>query len=504
MDGRFKSKQQGVILVMSAIFIVLLIGIGSFAIDLGRLFTLRTQLQNAVDAAALAAAMELDGQADAQSRAMARARELLNFESSYTNDERTLLSDTHLQDDAFIFYCSIGSKYELDPTACSGGASTTDSNKLFALGDSDSHFVAINLLRRDIDLLMLPVLSAFGIDTAATAGVSAYALAGRHHFVCDFPPLMICDPSENPAWGELTPGRQVVLKKQTGNQWAPGNFGFLIPSAVPGYSGNQALGAALADAGSQGCSYPFVSTNPGNKAQWPRLGINTRFGLYKGGTFSEFNPAPNVVDYPRDDNLNLDENEIFGSGQWNDTETGPPPPGAELRPSTLSRNDYQDYYHSYIGHPMPAGLGTLSRWEMYQWELGSDGSDEWQEEPVTTPTIMPILNPALELTLNDQEESCAGTNWFNKDCKVIDGNPTIGADAPNRRAVTVAILKCEELGLHGSEVDVPAPRFGRFFITEHILPPGGGSEDKVNIYAEYIDDLSELDADYHVEVQLYE
>ncbi len=281
MDGRFKSKQQGVILVMSAIFIVLLIGIGSFAIDLGRLFTLRTQLQNAVDAAALAAAMELDGEADAQSRAMARARELLNFESSYTNDERTLLSDTHLQDDAFIFYCSIGSKYELDPTACSGGASTTDGNKLFALGDSDSHFVAINLLRRDIDLLMLPVLSAFGIDTAATAGVSAYALAGRHHFVCDFPPLMICDPSENPAWGELTPGRQVVLKKQTGNQWAPGNFGFLIPSNVPGYSGNQALGAALADAGSQGCSYPFVSTNPGNKAQWPRLGINTRFGLYK-------------------------------------------------------------------------------------------------------------------------------------------------------------------------------------------------------------------------------
>ncbi len=211
-----------------------------------------------------------------------------------------------------------------------------------------------------------------------------------------------------------------------------------------------------------------------------------------------------MVDYPRDDNLNLDEDEIFGNGQWNATETGPPPPGAELRPSTLSRNDYQDYYHSYIGHPMPPGLGTLSRWGMYQWELGSDGSNEWQEEPVTTPTILPILNPALELTLNDQEESCADTNWFNKDCKVIDGNPTIGADAPNRRAVTVAILKCEELGLHGSEVDVPAPRFGHFFITEHILPPGGGNEDKVNIYAEYIDDLSELDADYHVEVQLYE
>ncbi|MEJ1355209.1 MAG: Tad domain-containing protein [Candidatus Sedimenticola sp. (ex Thyasira tokunagai)] len=519
MDRRLKSKQQGVILVMSAIFIVLLVGIGSFAADLGRLFVLRTQMQNAVDAAALAAAMELDGQAGAQDRAMARARELLTFESSYTNDERTLLSLDHLPDSAFTFYCSIGSKNEPDPASCSG---TVEDSKIHVIDDDDdsgAHYVAIDLELREIDLYMLPALSAMGIETPATAGVSAYALAGRHFYICEFPPLMICDPAGSTPWGDsshpIQPGRQVILKKQVGNQWAPGNFGFLVPSTVAGYSGNQALGAALADASSQGCSYPFVSTNPGNKAQWPRLGINTRFGLYKGGTFSEFTPSPNVVDYPRDDNLNDDEDKIFGLGVWNDSgeseAADPPDPG--LRPSELSRNDYYDGYHALYGLGLtpPPGLdlavhnnSTTSRWGFYQWELGSDGSDDWQEQPVTIPYHRPVLHSSLESTLHDDEKACAGANWFNKDCKVIDGATGADTTRPDRRIMTVAVVKCEELGIHGAEVGVPVSRFSHFFLTEHILPPGGGNEDKVNIYAEYIDDASGLDTNYHVEVQLYE
>ena len=56
-----RQAQRGALMVATALFIVVLVGIGTLALDLGRLFILKTQMQNAVDAAALAAAAELTG-----------------------------------------------------------------------------------------------------------------------------------------------------------------------------------------------------------------------------------------------------------------------------------------------------------------------------------------------------------------------------------------------------------------------------------------------------------
>src|SRR2546425_11815719 len=60
--GQGRSRNQaGSILVVVAAGIVVLIGIAGLAIDMGMLYNVRTDLQNAMDAAAMAGASQLNG-----------------------------------------------------------------------------------------------------------------------------------------------------------------------------------------------------------------------------------------------------------------------------------------------------------------------------------------------------------------------------------------------------------------------------------------------------------
>lgn len=76
-------KQQGAYLAMMAVLIVVLIGIAALVLDLGRVLTLRADMQAAADAAALAAAVELDGKPGAIDRARSAARFLISHDSRF-------------------------------------------------------------------------------------------------------------------------------------------------------------------------------------------------------------------------------------------------------------------------------------------------------------------------------------------------------------------------------------------------------------------------------------
>ena len=60
-SGTDRKKERGAILYIVAASLVVLIGFAGFAIDLGMLYNVKTDLQNATDAAALAGAWQLDG-----------------------------------------------------------------------------------------------------------------------------------------------------------------------------------------------------------------------------------------------------------------------------------------------------------------------------------------------------------------------------------------------------------------------------------------------------------
>ena len=72
--GKFGAATGGAVAIYVAFVSVALIGALVLAIDIGRLTVVRSQMQNAVDAACLSAAIQLDGRANAIARADAVAR----------------------------------------------------------------------------------------------------------------------------------------------------------------------------------------------------------------------------------------------------------------------------------------------------------------------------------------------------------------------------------------------------------------------------------------------
>jgi len=64
-------RQRGAVIITVCLFLLFLLGFMGIAMDFGRLFIVKTELQTAMDSCALAAAQELDFQASSIDRATA-------------------------------------------------------------------------------------------------------------------------------------------------------------------------------------------------------------------------------------------------------------------------------------------------------------------------------------------------------------------------------------------------------------------------------------------------
>ena len=69
-----RASQRGALALFTAIAIVVMVGFVGLAVDTGGLFAVRSELQSAVDACALSAALELNGRPDAPARAVSAGR----------------------------------------------------------------------------------------------------------------------------------------------------------------------------------------------------------------------------------------------------------------------------------------------------------------------------------------------------------------------------------------------------------------------------------------------
>ena len=499
-------KEQGAILVMGAFILIILIGIAAFALDLGRLYVLRTEMQNAVDAAAISAASELDGKAGARDRAMVAANQEVLSHLAHFSKQSELLKN--LQDKDFTFYSWIGSSSDSSEKPCS----EPEDGKCEATGDADASYVKIKLEPADaddsdytVDLYFLPILSLISSEpVATTASTQVEALAGSQLKVCNFPPLFICDPTEG-GGPDLIPGQMVVLHEQGGPSapWSPGTFGWLQPTKDvndddpndDGLTSNKLLAYRLGSKYGQECT-STIEVKGGQIANWPRWGLNTRFGLYKRPEYrNEFFPsAPNVVDYPRDDNLTLiDSGECgpsgqrFGNTQWLNTECAD-------QPSTYSWADYNSNYHGDVG------TDHGSRLEYYNWEL---------EPLVNLPE-----NKMDNADLHDNEEQCLAGD--DKACRMLFGDPNLLNIVPNtidyddsykRRELFVGVVACAANDVKANSIlniEEVGAKWMRFFMTEHVSPPSTPSGG-VTIHAEFVDEVIE-DEDEHFKkiIQLYE
>lgn len=466
--------QRGAFLAIMAVLIIALLGFASLAIDVGRILVMRSEMQNAADTAALAAARELNSKPDALRRAMTAARAALS-QNSHFGADRVLLSEDTLPDEAFTFFCVIGNSYDVDATDANVDLATfcgntqayaesgPDSRKYRATGDTDAHYVRVRLAPREnaednftVDLLFLPVLRLLGAgDLIGSLSLEAIALAGRNFYSCNLPPLAICDPFEasGQTFREAMPsGGTIKLKQQGSNQWTNGNFGFLKANTGPGAA---ELALLLADEGLAGCIPSYVTTEPGGVTQKSKSGINTRFGIYgsnddsygnqyaptvapfsKNDAPTRYPPAPHVGSFPQDQTFNPTDDR-FGTGQWN----------------------CQAYWASNHGGAPIGCTPGVTRWEVYNYEIDNG-----------------LLTAAM-----------------------VDENP---AGPRERRLLHTAVLSCNALGLSGGRTGTPVFRpdgYAKIFLTE----PASGPP-QANIVGEYVGWAEESDGTFHVDVQLYE
>lgn len=441
--ARWACERSGAVGVYVALAATVILGISGLAIDATRAMIVRSEAQAAADAAALAAASQLDGTPTSISRANTAVQNLVANRQRLASTGSGAVTISGVR-----FLTSLPAS---DDTPITGAFVTSDP-----------------LAARFVEVTTAPLIhqNTFlrAVGATAALNISTTAVAGARQEVCAAQPMMMCNPSEATTVGapfdiSQWRGRQVRLLYQS-DSWAPGNFGFLSS----GGNGANALRDALAStAGANICYGPNATTEPGQN-NGARTALNVRFDMYQNPGFQGqgnnplFAPDVNVrkgmawptsgngnvncngnptvtaaARMPLDLNLIADANARFGNGHW----------------------DCLTYWNtnfsgSGVARPSQCVADTtgFTRYDMYNYEIGHN--------------LVGVRGPNNETGA----PVCRGNS-----------NPP----QSNRRIVYIAVINCRELGLHGRQT-VPVIAFLRVFLTEPVTEPS-----QVQIVGEIID-----------------
>ena len=156
-----RNFQNGAVAIIVALSLPVLIGMAGLALDLGKLYVTKTELQNAADACALSAAVELDGTtsqiAKAESVGLAVGELNKSFFQSVEDSQKTTVVRV------VKFATSFNGSYEEK----SGLTSTPDKYK----------FVQCSAERFNIPNYLIPVLNILGHKVASVSTVKSAAVA---------------------------------------------------------------------------------------------------------------------------------------------------------------------------------------------------------------------------------------------------------------------------------------------------------------------------------------
>ncbi len=193
-----KRAQNGITLVLISLILLILIGMGAFAIDLNHQVLNKARLQNAVDSAALASAVVADAAEDANSAVQLAEAAAINALNSFVDStgNRALSSE---EGDGIGGEISITfSNTKEKGSFVSASVFTPDSD-----GDGD-YDVYVRVAVRNVNLTQY-LSYIFGgnknVSAVAVAGPSA-AIQGT----CNISPIGMCaDPAESAksAWGYI-------------------------------------------------------------------------------------------------------------------------------------------------------------------------------------------------------------------------------------------------------------------------------------------------------------
>ena len=503
MRGRsflsFWGDEGGAVAPLYAIALFGLVGITGVGFDYGRLMAMDSELQNAADAAALAAATQLNGQTDAMNVAMTAANAAFaTAASDYVNETRLSNVDDDGDGDTrpitqltFTFWT--GYDHETDAPEGAPLDPATDDGE-------EARVVQVTVDGREVFYALTPVVGAI-----SSGDVTASAMATLEQATCDVVPMMFCAP--NPDFGktdsDIGKGMRLHMLPNENDAFTPGNFGFLDIEYDTAGNPNRRMGI-----NTQGgvCVGGVVESDPGDRAaEVPPF--NTRFDRYENSA-SGLNCDPSAGHFCAAQNVrkNYVQKQEKKNSNTPDVACKPAPTAGdpwESRPEGgypkesciasgscnfgdgVTAADWTPYMNR--NHPgmsaagVPSDGAVATRWEMYQWER-----DDGHMAPVkVASTSTPKLNGQGQVTGYDVVNYCSyptpdPDNVF---------TPDEALNQKDRRVLTVAAVDCT--GLNGREpvkilrwVDIflvdsaNTSTSDKEFMAELIgptKPPGGGS-----------------------------
>lgn len=454
--------EEGAIIVFWAVALCAILGIVALSFDFGQKASTQSELQSFADQVALASAGELDGKADAITRATNAAANLIADSQTFASGAHALSGSG---DYALTFYKSLPAS---DSDSMDPGL-TTDPAKAI--------YVRVKVTPRSVPFTFMAAFDALRGSTSANPTIGASAVAGFTQYACDITPMMFCIPS--PGFkAKDNIGKMILLRSGgQGAAWGPGDFGFLdlstagLDSSGPcaGLNGAQQTRCLI---GSQGAltqcfSQRGVDTEPGQKVGIENSGYNVRFDIFAGGMSSKKNDAnypaaPNVIKgmkpngkgnggnacnpvpatgesmaLPRDNcfySSSCANGNRFGDGDW-----------SAFRPTYVTTN-----YGTADPH-----ANAMTRYEYYKAEIASAGGG------ASTTRILPA--PRAETG----RPQCSNKQ----------------SPDPDRRVVIAAGIDCTANPINGRATGVPVNEFVRLFLTEPVADEPG---DSFSIYVEVV------------------
>jgi Flp pilus assembly protein TadG len=285
-------RQWGAVLLLVTFSLVVLFGLAALVLDVGRLYIVKSQLQNAADAGALRAALALNtGLGLTAARAKGAEAALKN---AY------LLVANPLQDNGVEIDIKVAMTHDAPPEEWVAASGTENPNGYY--------FAKVTTTKTGIPTFFAGIVGILDKDN----GANAVAVAGRYHI--DVMPIAICTPDISDCPPNKTrkcgflPGLSYPVSKV--NPIGPGTWYWIDPEATgPGCSGckytsaddmRPYLCAGKEGPAVSGLTGSVVCTNTG-KSSGPSLSaIDSRFGDYapQGQCTPEVGPPDtNVMEY---------------------------------------------------------------------------------------------------------------------------------------------------------------------------------------------------------------
>jgi Flp pilus assembly protein TadG len=388
-------EESGAVASLYALALPALIVAGGIAFDYARLASMDTELQNAADQAALAAATQLDQAAGSCARASSAAVTLVTNNTLFANETggARAVTITGVADCVFAAGEKIRFWQDKDKTT----AATSDAN---------ARFVEVTVDARTARYALTPIVGVFN-----SGAIDATALAGLGSAICKVPPVMICNPDEatDPtftAGNYVGKGLKLVSVGNGGGAWSAGNFGYLNTgggsNGAPGL--REALGWTVAPGDC--LEQTGVDTKPGASVSVTDA-LNTRFDIYDGNNSCETGglcpPSINSVkDLLRAENANGNNACRMQNAGWQEAAADKrymPNLTDALTPSTLTPDSMghpRDMCHAAVSTAAnycagPIGTGQWDRDTYFRANYGWTPS-EWQANialgvnPITTTT----------------------------------------------------------------------------------------------------------------------